>query len=292
MCLPCLQIIAVMETDDLITQYFRLGYTHLEIAATLAMSHGVALSVRTLQRHMQRLGLYRRKNQSALIDIVRFLQEQLQQSGQLHGYRFMHRKLVQDGFVVSRHVVRRLLLNLDPEGVALRKRRRLVRRRYYGRGPNFIWHIDAYDKLKPYGVGISGCIDGFSRKIIWLEANATTNDPQYIGGFFLNAVKKYGGCPRIVRTDLGTENGHVLNFQRFLRIHGDQLSGKKSCITGKSTANQRVESWWGQLRKQCSEFWMALFRCLKDDGFFSGDDLDKELIRFTFMRMIQVKVTA
>ena len=27
-------------------------------------------------------------------------------------------------------------------------------------GPNFIWHMDGYDKLKPYGITIHGCIDG------------------------------------------------------------------------------------------------------------------------------------
>jgi hypothetical protein len=35
-------------------------------------------------------------------------------------------------------------------------------------GPNFAWHADGYDKLKPYGFPIHGCIDGFSRRLIWL----------------------------------------------------------------------------------------------------------------------------
>lgn len=26
--------------------------------------------------------------------------------------------------------------------------------------PNFLWHIDGYDELKPYGFAIHGCIDG------------------------------------------------------------------------------------------------------------------------------------
>ena len=34
--------------------------------------------------------------------------------------------------------------------------------------------IDSYDKLKPYGIGINGCIDGFSRHIMWMEAYTTT----------------------------------------------------------------------------------------------------------------------
>ena len=28
------------------------------------------------------------------------------------------------------------------------------------KGPDFVWHIDGYDKLKPYGFPIHFCIDG------------------------------------------------------------------------------------------------------------------------------------
>ncbi len=57
---------------------------------------------------------------------------------------------------------------LDPAGIENRSRRRFVQRAYYTVGPNEIWHVDGYDKLKPFGVG-SGCIDGFSGKIMWLK---------------------------------------------------------------------------------------------------------------------------
>lgn len=28
------------------------------------------------------------------------------------------------------------------------------------KGPNYTWHLDGYDKLKPYGFCIHGCMDG------------------------------------------------------------------------------------------------------------------------------------
>lgn len=31
---------------------------------------------------------------------------------------------------------------------------------YINQGPNFVWHVDGYDKLSPYGLDIHGCIDG------------------------------------------------------------------------------------------------------------------------------------
>ena len=42
-------------------------------------------------------------------------------------------------------------------------------------GPNFIWHIDGYDKLKPYGFCIHGAVDGYSRRILWLEVGPSNN---------------------------------------------------------------------------------------------------------------------
>ena len=68
-------------------------------------------------------------------------------------------------------------------------------------GPNFAWHADGYDKLKPYGFPTHGCIDGFSRRFIWLKVSRTNNDPAVVAGFFFEAVQSAGGCPTILRTD-------------------------------------------------------------------------------------------
>jgi len=52
---------------------------------------------------------------------------------------------------------------IDPGGVSLQKAHRLKRRKYRANGPNYVWHVDGYDKLKPYGFCIHGSIDGYSR---------------------------------------------------------------------------------------------------------------------------------
>ena len=82
----------------------------------------------------------------------------------------------------------------------------MIRRRYFSAGPNFIWHCDGYDKLKPYGFAIHGCIDGFSRKILWLKCMTTNNDPKVVLHLFLKAVQNFHGSPKLLRTDCGTEN--------------------------------------------------------------------------------------
>jgi len=78
-----------------------------------------------------------------------------------------------------------ILRELDPRGVDDRMRRRLVRRTYHAVGPNAVWHIDGYDKIKPFGLCVGGCVDGFSCKVIWLNVYFTNNDPKVIGGYYL-----------------------------------------------------------------------------------------------------------
>lgn len=102
-------------------------------------------------------------------------------------------------------------------------------------------------------------------------------------GYFVDAVISLGGCAQRVRADLGTENRHVEQLQLFLRDNAD-----KCFLYGKSTANQRIEWFWGLLRREAMQVYMNKFAKLKDDGYFTGEVLDKCLIQFCFMDAVQV----
>lgn len=277
------------EIDDFISDCHRSGYSQVETRSLLSAQFQTHISQRHFKRHLQRLGLFRRKNHSDIADVSTFIMEQLETHGCLHGYRFMHLKCLRAGLVVNRETVLHLMHILDEEGVIQRTRGHIVRRRYLSKGPNFLWHIDCYDKLKPYGIAISGCIDGFSRRLIWLKAYRTSSDPKIIAGYYVTVVEALKGCPMRVRADMGTENGTVSVLQCFLRRDGtDSWAGESSFLYGKSTANQRIEAFWSILRKQYAQYWISLFHELKDHGYFSGTYIDKQLIRFCFMALIQV----
>ena len=274
--------------DRLVALYFNLGLNQKEILSHLAVKYRIVCSLRHLKRILRRMYLYRRKH-SDIVDVALFILDHLQGSGQLYGYRWMHQKCLEHGLRVSRDTVRLLLSILDPRGVETRRRRRLQRRRYHGVGPNFTWHVDSYDKLKPYGICINGCIDGFSRSIIWLQAYHTSSNPRVIAGYFIKSVVSKVGCPRRVRADWGTENSVLRDLQRFLRRnHNDSLADEKSFVYGQSVANQRIEAWWSILRKKCAQYWMNVFSEIKDNGHFTGNFIDKNLIQFCFMALIQV----
>ena len=139
--------------------------------------------------------------------VISAIEQELEGGGSCIGYRAMWQRLRNDrGMVVSRETVRHALRIIDPEGVSERLRNRLRRRQYRGKGPNFLWHIDGCDKLKPFGVCIHGCIDGFSWRIMWLEVGSTNSDSRVVANLFVGCVRHVGGTATEVRADYRTEN--------------------------------------------------------------------------------------
>ncbi|XP_034552285.1 uncharacterized protein LOC117821856 [Notolabrus celidotus] len=191
------------------------------------------------------------------------------------------------GLRVTRNLVYEVQSVLDPEGIVRRRGRRLRRRHYSVPGPNYLWHMDSYDKLTPFGIGVNGCIDGFSRYIVWMHANFTNSKPEVIAAYYIGAVSEHGGCPKIIRSDLGTENVHVNRLQNFLREDDNGTTHGPCVLQGRSTANQRIESWWGQYRRQNADYWRDLFQEFQSVGDFNGDIVDKGLIQFCFLDVIQ-----
>ena len=147
-----------------------------------------------------------------------------------------------------------------------------------------------YDKLKPYGFPIHGCICGYSRRIIWLEVVKSNNDPRITANLYLDAVVTSNGCPMLVRTDCGTENGLIAAMQSSFRANGaDIFSGEKSHIYGSSHSNQRIEAWWSFLRCNCSGYWIDFFKDLVEETTLQlGNTLHMECLWFCFSSLLQL----
>ncbi len=73
----------------------------------------------------------------------------------------------------KRKTAMRMLCQLNPHATSSRTLCRFIRCTYYSMGPNSIW--DRYNKLKPFGTGIYGCVDWFCRKIMWLKCGPSNN---------------------------------------------------------------------------------------------------------------------
>ena len=150
----------------------------------------ITVSYRTLRRILKEEKL-KRKNieESPMREIVAAVYKETNDYGKNLGYRFLWQRLRDKyNLTVKQATVLRVLRVIDPRGVENRLRRRLQRRRYRAPGPNHIWHIDGNDKLKTYGFSIHGCVDGFSKKVMWLTVATTNKLPSVIVTYYLDCI--------------------------------------------------------------------------------------------------------
>ena len=118
--------------QDIISKYYYLGFSYKDILGALAINHRIFISLRTLKRRLCGQRLFRRKHLTDVLDVASFILKQIRESGNMHGYRWMHLKCLQAGKVVQRDTVYAIMKILDPEGLELRRRGRLKRRKYFG----------------------------------------------------------------------------------------------------------------------------------------------------------------
>lgn len=114
------------------------------------------------------------------------------------------------GIRVQRHRVRDSMGRVHPIRTSLRWHQSILWRSYSVPGPNSLWHIDGHHSLIRWRFVVHGCVNGFSRHIMYLAA-ATNNRSQTVLDLFWKATRE-DSIPSRVRLDKGGENIKVCYF--------------------------------------------------------------------------------
>ncbi|KAJ8678652.1 hypothetical protein QAD02_014439 [Eretmocerus hayati] len=285
-CINLKQLSDEPDVTQLVRDLFHGRYTYKEISQLLLQKYSIKVSVRSLQKIYNYMNLKRKNMIESDIDkIIEAILLEMMGPGISLGHKLMWQRL-KDVYhlTVKQKTVLELMRIIDPEGIEERSRYKLKRRIYWVPGPNFLWHIDGFDKLKYFGFAITGCVDGFSRRVIWVAVGTTNNKPEVIAWHYLHAVKKEGCVPCIIRCDDGTENVKIELLQIALRTgHDDENANTRSFIRGPSTANERIEKYWRQLINHTAGFYITLFKNMEARRELDrSNPLHIEVLRYCF----------
>ena len=168
------------------------------------------------------------------------------------------------------------------------EKKRLHPRKYISKGPTYIWHIDGHDKLKPFDVSLHGCIDGFSRKLIWLKVGLSNKNPDAIAHYYLDAISELGGVPHIIKADDGTEHALIEPIHIYLRSINEEEGIENAFSITTSPQNQRIEAYWSILQRDRLGWWKRFLKALSGNEMLdTSDPVILDCVRFSFIDLIR-----
>ena len=128
-----------------------------------------------------------------------------------------------------------------------------------------------------------GCIDGFSRAIIYLECR-TDNTAESVVELFNKGIGEFG-LPSRVRGDRGVENVDVARLM--IARRGEN---RGSFIAGRSVHNQRIERLWAEVNRVLSALYIGIFKFLEERMLLDPLD-EKHLFALHFVYLPRINAS-
>ena len=254
-------------------------------------------SLATLDRRLRHFGIHYIDYDTPLTVVADAVQKELEGPGRLLGYRAMNQKLrTEHNVQVPRHLVYNMIAELDPEGLEarnLQRKKKKPKGQFTSEGPLWVASLDGHDKLcgcqnSTFPLGVYGCIDTFSRKILFLFVCHSNSNPLVVGKMYLQYLFEAEMLPRNLRVDRGTETGKMATIHVYLlNKHEDMNDPPDAIIYGPSTSN-KIERWWRELHEQLEKFFKEqLTILLRGREYEPHSALDRQLLAYVFIPVVQ-----
>ena len=229
---------------EVVGYYVHCGYGYKAIVHLLKTHCDISFSERTLKRPLLKNKL--RKNSNTDDSVLRaIMRMEIETSSQCLGNIGMwHLQRKSYSIQMPQDRVMQILQEEEPERTVQRSAHKLVRQHY----------CDNCDKMKPCGLSIYGALDGFSRKVIWLEVCRTNSNPMVVATVYIRAVQSLGLVPEMLRTDHGNEVDVMTAAHCTFRQNADA----NMYVT--SVANQRIENLWSHFRRTSTSWLVKFFK--------------------------------
>ena len=247
-----------------------------------AIAKCLGVSAKTLSRRRQEYGI---------TDCTEIREDKLEwnvrdilQLSPFSGETYIRGALRSRGIHIQRWKIRDAVQQIDPVNRAVRRRYAITRRIYNVNKPNHLWHIHSNHKLIHWRVILHGCIDGYSRAIVYLKRFNDNLATTVLQCFVLGA--QGFGLPSCVQGDRGVENVDVARFM----IEQRGLN-RGSFIAGRSVHNQRIARLWAEVNRVVSSFYVDPFNFMEYTGILDAhDERDLFALHYVYKPAIQASL--
>ena len=223
------------------------------------------------------------------VDTVRaVVQKEVYGPGQLLGYRAMNQKLrCEHGIKVPRNLVYNVMVEMDPEGWVqgslIKKRKRRVNL-FRTDGPLYVVSLDGHDKLCGYQnwtfpLGLYGCINTFSRKMLFLYVCQSNSYPHVIARRYFDFLYDSRVLPKFLRIDKGSETGKMATLHAYLTSKLGIMEDPTDSVTYGPFNTNKTEKRWPELHGRLEAYFKAqLSSLLKNMEYDPHNNLHRQVL--------------
>ena len=281
-----------------LTSYVAQNLKRVEILDYMKRDFGeYEWSLSTLARRLRAFEISYINYDTDLDTVKNAFQTEVNGPGKLLGYRAMNLKLrTEHGIQVPRHLVYNVMKDIDPEGLEernVKRKGRKKKRPFTSEGPLWLVSLDGHDKLCGYQnwtfpLGVYGCLDTFSRKILFLFVCFSNSDPNVIGKRYMKYLVETDMLPRYLRLDKGIETGKMCTIHAYLvdklGLFADPID---SVVYGPSTSN-KIERWWRDLHHRLEQYFKSqLTTLLNSREYDPRNDQHRQILAYVYIPIVQ-----